>query len=369
LIKSEFKGDIFEALAMLHPGDSVTFIINGYDFLTKTAKYPRLPEGVDSTTMMYFDIKLLNAESPEAKQKAELEKAEKLKNQEPDKIKSFLARNQITVAPDDSGVYVVNQVVGPGKNIVIGDFVKLHLTVSNIEGKKIFSTLDKGNPITFEYGKPFDTRGLDKSLKSLKKGGKAKIIVPSSMAFAERGRRDMSGAFIIEPYSPVVYDVEIVDLQTKAEHEKTVKLEEQKAKQVADEAKAKEPIEIQKYLKANNINVAPTASGIYYVERVKGKGPKAAKGQKVAVQYTGKLMNGKVFDSSLNHKPAKPYDVTIGAGQVIPGWEEVLPMMSVGTKATVVIPSKLAYGEHGAGQDIPAFSPLVFELEMVTISK
>lgn len=368
LKKPEFKGDIYEAFGMLHKGDSATFIISASDFFTKTAKYPQLPAGVDSTTKIYFDVKLLNAETLEARQKAEAEKAEKLKNEEPAKIASFVKKYNITSPATASGLYIVTQNAGAGRAITKGDFVKLNLTVSSIEGKKIFSTLDKGKPLTFEYGQPFDTKGFDEAVATMKKGSKATVMIPSSMGFGDKGRKDMNGTDLVAPYSPIVYDIEILDLKTKAENDKAVKEEAAAAKKIADEAMAKEPGLIQQYLKDNKISVKPTASGIYYVEKVKGKGANAKAGNKLKVHYTGKLLNGKVFDSSLDKKPSVPLEFTLGMGQVIPGWDEAFTLMSAGGKATFIIPSKLGYGERGAGSDIPPFSPLVFDVELVSVS-
>ncbi len=366
--KSEFKGDIYEAFGMLHKGDSATFILNAKDFFIKTAKYPQLPEGIDSTTMIYFDVKLLNVETMAERQKAQQEKAEKLKGEEPAKIQDYITKNKVTVAPSDSGVYIIVQNPGSGRSIAKTDFVKINLTVSSIDGKKIFSTLDQNKPITFEYGKPFDTKGFDQAIATMKKGSKATVLVPSAMGFGEQGKKDMSGKDIVSPYSPVIYDIEVLDLKTKAENEKAVKDEEAAKKKTAAEAMTTEPLQIQKYLKDNNITAKPTASGLYYIEKVKGKGPLAKAGNKVKVHYTGKLMNGKVFDSSLDKKPATPFEFTLGQGQVIPGWDEGLVLMSAGGKATLILPSKLAYGERGAGADIPAYSPLVFDVELISIS-
>jgi FKBP-type peptidyl-prolyl cis-trans isomerase FkpA len=368
LKKPEFKGDIYEAFGMLHKGDSATFIINANDFFTKTAKYPQLPPGIDSTSMMYFDVKLLNVESLQARQKAEMEKAEKLKSEESGKIQAYLTKNNISTAPTASGIYIITQNPGSGRGIQKKDFVKINLTVSSIDGKKIFSTLDKQKPITFEYGQPFDTKGFEEAVAIMKKGSKATVVVPSVMGFGEKGKKDMSGQDIIAPYSPVVYDIEVLDLQTKAENEKAKKAEEANAKKAATEAMAKEPSLIQQYIKDNKITAKPTASGLYYIEKVKGKGAKAMAGKKVKVHYTGKLFNGKVFDSSLDRKPSTPYEFTLGKSEAITGWDEGIAMMSAGGKATLIIPSKLAYGERGAGSDIPPYSPLVFDVELVSIS-
>ena len=365
--KSEFKGDIYEAFGMLHKGDSVTFIINAKDFFQKTAKGQQLPAGVDSTTPIYFDIKLINCETMEARQKAETAKAEKFKSEEPGKIQAYLTKNKVTTAPSATGVYVISQNPGSGRGIVKGDFVKFNLTVSSIEGKKIFSTLDQGQPITMEYGKPFDTKGFDEAIAAMKKGSKATVVVPSAMGFGPQGKKDMNGQDIISPYSPVVYDIEVLDLKTKSENEKAIKDEEAARKKAAAEGLAKEPSLIQQYIKDNKITVKPTASGLYYIEKVAGKGAKAKAGNKVKVHYTGKLLNGKVFDSSLTREPAAPFEFTIGQGQVIPGWDEGIAMMSAGGKATLIIPSKLGYGERGSGANIPPYSPLVFDVELISI--
>lgn len=363
MAKSEYKGDIFDAFSLLHKGDSATFIINANDFFKKTAKYPQLPPGVDSTSMMYFDVKLLAAESLENRQKAEKEKAEKLKGEEASKLQAYLSQNNITTLPTESGIYVIQQTPGSGRAIAKTDFVKINLTVLNLEGKKIFSTLDKNNPITFEYGQPFDTKGFDEAIGMMRKGTKAKVIVPSAMGFGEKGRGE-----IIPPYSPVVYEIEILDLKTKKEHEKSQKAEEATSKKNASEAKDKEPALIQQYVKANNITAKPNGSGLYYIEKVKGKGAKAMAGKKVKVHYTGKLFSGKVFDSSLERKPVQPYEFTLGQGQVITGWDEGIAMMNVGGKATLIIPSKLAYADRGTGNNIPPFSPLVFDVELISVS-
>lgn len=366
--KSEFKGDIYEAFAILHKGDSVTFILNAKDFFTKTAKYPQLPAGIDSTTVIYFDVKLLNCETLEARQKAEIAKAEKFKSEEPGKIQTFITKNKVTVTPSASGIYVISLNPGSGRNIAKADFVKINLTVSSIDGKKIFSTLDQNQPITFEYGKPFDTKGFEEAVATMKKGSKATVVVPSAMGFGEQGKKDMNGQDIIAPYSPVVYDIEVLDLKTKAENDKAIKDEEAAKKKAAADAETKEPSLIQQYIKDNKITAKPTASGLYYIEKVAGKGAKAKAGNKVKVHYTGKLLNGKVFDSSLERKPVTPFEFTIGQGQVIPGWDQGISMMSAGGKATLVIPSKLGYGAQGAGNDIPAHSPLVFDVELISIS-
>ena len=96
LQKPQFKGDVYEAFAMLHQGDSATFILGAKDFFTKTAQYPKAPDGIDSTTRIYFDVKVLKIESIEKMKKDAEAKALKLKNEEGGKLEQFLKANSLT---------------------------------------------------------------------------------------------------------------------------------------------------------------------------------------------------------------------------------------------------------------------------------
>jgi FKBP-type peptidyl-prolyl cis-trans isomerase len=108
-----------------------------------------------------------------------------------------------------------------------------------------------------------------------------------------------------------------------------------------------------------------TASGLQYEVIVMGKGEKPAATDKVKVHYTGKTLDGKVFDSSVERgEPA-----TFGLNQVIAGWTEGLQLMPVGSKVMLYIPSELAYGERGAGAMIKPGATLIFEVELLEIVK
>lgn len=107
-----------------------------------------------------------------------------------------------------------------------------------------------------------------------------------------------------------------------------------------------------------------TASGLKYVMKNDGVGENPKKGQTVSVHYTGTLMNGKKFDSSVDR--GKPIEFALGTGQVIPGWDEGIAMLKPGGKAVFIIPPTLAYGARQVGP-IPPNSTLVFEVELVEI--
>jgi len=135
--------------------------------------------------------------------------------------------------------------------------------------------------------------------------------------------------------------------------------------QMKDAAKAK--AEGDAFLAENKTKegVITTESGLQYKVEKEGTGAKPTDTDRVKVHYTGTLLDGTKFDSSVDRgEPA-----TFGVGQVIKGWTEGLKIMPVGSKYIFWIPSDLAYGERGAGQDIKPNSVLKFEVELLEIEK
>lgn len=96
-----------------------------------------------------------------------------------------------------------------------------------------------------------------------------------------------------------------------------------------------------------------------------GTGPAAQNGQRVSVAYSGKLTDGKIFDSSIPR--GEPFVLTLGAGEVIPGWEIGILGMKVGEKRQLTIPPELAYGKDGFPGIIPGDATLIFEVELLAI--
>ncbi|MBS0184821.1 MAG: FKBP-type peptidyl-prolyl cis-trans isomerase [Proteobacteria bacterium] len=111
--------------------------------------------------------------------------------------------------------------------------------------------------------------------------------------------------------------------------------------------------------------VITTPSGLKYHDDVIGTGPSPKPGQEVTVHYTGTLLNGQKFDSSVDR--GQPFNFQIGVGQVIRGWDEGVGSMKVGGKRRLIIPPELGYGTRGAGGVIPPNATLVFEVELLGV--
>ncbi len=141
----------------------------------------------------------------------------------------------------------------------------------------------------------------------------------------------------------------------------------QRKQEVKSKGGAQNLVKGQAFLSENGkkAGVTTTASGLQYEIIKAGNGPKPKSTDKVKVHYHGTLLDGTVFDSSVQR--GEP--VTFGVTQVIPGWTEALQLMSVGSKYKLYIPSNLAYGEQGGGEKIGANETLIFEVELLEITK
>lgn len=118
--------------------------------------------------------------------------------------------------------------------------------------------------------------------------------------------------------------------------------------------------QITAYIKSKNLVVTETtATGLRYIRTSAGNGGAMKKGQSINVNYSGRLLTDKKFDSG-------NFSFNLGLGEVVGGFDEGIAKMKVGEKATIIFPSKLGYGSRGAGGDIPPNAPLLFDIEVVS---
>lgn len=113
--------------------------------------------------------------------------------------------------------------------------------------------------------------------------------------------------------------------------------------------------------------IVKQATALKIEDLVVGTGKEAVAGDTITVNYLGTLVDGTKFDSSYDRN--QPFKFTLGAGQVIAGWDQGFTGMKVGGKRKLTIPPELGYGSRGAGSSIPPDSTLIFEVELLDVSK
>ncbi len=208
--------------------------------------------------------------------------------------------------------------------------------------------------------KPEYPGDLYEALGMMHVGDSAKFLIKADSFFLKTARFPKVPPFA-QDINNLVFNVKLDNVQTQEEVQKEYDAKMQ-------EMKMKEDTDLQKYLSENNIKQEPTNSGLIFISDQKGSGPMPKPGDKVSVHYTGKLLDGTIFDSSRERN--QPFEFTLGQGQVIPGWDEGIGMMHQGGKATLIIPSHLGYGARGAGNgQIPPYATLVFNVELLKVTK
>lgn len=249
-----------------------------------------------------------------------------------------------------------------GNKPAIGDVLTLNLLYKTDKDSVLFDSFSRNKPVKTILGQPSFKGGVEEGFAMLSKGDSATFIVSADSLFEKTFGGKMPP--FVKAGSLITFIVKLEDFQTQKEIDDAKKA-------VADKNKGSETELLTSYLSKNNITQKPTASGLYYVETLAGKGAMAEKGKTVFISYTGKLLDGTIFDSNINS--GKPIEFELGGHHVIDGWEEGILMMKKGGKAMMVIPSNLAYGEKGAQNPqtgdyiIPPYSPIMFDVELVDV--
>jgi FKBP-type peptidyl-prolyl cis-trans isomerase FkpA len=268
---------------------------------------------------------------------------------------------------------------GSGPLIKEGDIISLEGIIKTEKDSVLSSTYETGSPANLMVQKPAYKGDLMWAFTQLSEGDSAvvKINADSAMKYSGQPKPPgMTNKFFI-------YTLRIKKHFTKTAGEADSTFQGRVSsyfKGLTEKSKAEEPARIKKYIADKNLKVITTASGLNYVITKQGTGPAAVAGDTAIVNYTGSFFNGKVFDTSNEEaakkaktyqagRPYAPIPVAVGVHQVIAGWDEALLLLPKGTKATLVIPSVLAYGETGMQGSIAPFTPLAFEIEVLDVKK
>jgi FKBP-type peptidyl-prolyl cis-trans isomerase FkpA len=257
---------------------------------------------------------------------------------------------------------------GTGEKVKLNDVITFNVTQRTDKDSLLFSTYAQGSPVKAQVQASRNPSDLMEVFQLLSVQDSAVVKVPVDSVF--KGHEADIPAFL-KKGGYINYTVKIDKVQSL--NDAIAERNAAMAKYKADELAVGDA-----YIKDHKLTVTPTASGLKYVVTKHGTGIKPLRGDSVYVNYVGRTARGKVFDTSIQTEakaagiemPGRPYEpikFVVGAGNVIPGWDEGLLLLSQGSKATFVIPSDLGYGEKGAGEDIKPFNTLVFDVELVKV--
>lgn len=207
MIKSVFKGDIYQALSMMHVGDSAKFLMNADSVFKKLFRVAKLPPYVNPNEKVYFDIKLLGVKSVQEIQQEEMARMKGLQAKETEERNVYLKKHNIKVKPTASGLYIIHTKRGKGPYPKPGETVVVQYTGFLLNGTKFDSSIDRNKPFEFELGKHKVIAGWDEGIAKIRKGGSATLIIPSSLGY---GPRNVGP---IPPFSTLVFDVKVVNIK------------------------------------------------------------------------------------------------------------------------------------------------------------
>ena len=263
---------------------------------------------------------------------------------------------KINYKKTDKGVRYSIVKANKGERIKLDDIVFLQIKYTTDKDSVLFDSWKMGGPIQLKVAKPSFKGDLMDALTVLTASDSALFLFSADSMFTKTFNMPLPE--FIKPGADLKFSVKII----RVTNDETLRAEEIK---VEKEKSMEETILIDKYIADNKLTPVTTPSGLKYVMYAEGTGAKAEAGKTVRVHYTGKLLDGTKFDSSLDRND--PIEFQLGKGMVIKGWDEGIALLKEGGKALLIIPSNIAYGARGAGGVIPPFAPLTFEVELVSV--
>jgi FKBP-type peptidyl-prolyl cis-trans isomerase FkpA len=280
---------------------------------------------------------------------------------------AYLRQNQLQTQATEEGLRYILERPGTGIYPKNGDYALIRFKAMLLDST-VFDQSDDSEPFIFQVGNREVVKGLDRAVQLLKKGGSGTFYIP-----AELGYRDQGVGDIVPPGSPLIYEVELLNIMNfeqydafmrHFEEQERIEFERQQKKQFQTDLRL-----IREYAASHNLHVKSTSSGLSYAVTQPGEGGNAKPGDRLKVAYEGYLANGESFEKSTS---GVPYEFYLGSGKVMDGWEEGLQFFNKGAEGWLLIPSNLAYGPTVIKEDniyIPGNSVLVFKVKVVDVRK
>ncbi len=263
---------------------------------------------------------------------------------------------------------------GAGETAKPGEFLMINMMFKDGNDSIWNDTRDQEIPLLLSINEPKpDDEGMEEIFPILKKGDSVVFSIPAKTLFEKTWRQPVPDQ--VDSTSNFTFFLGVKDILNEQQMRS---LEQELMSKMSAGQLAKDIELIDAHLTASNIEAQTTPSGLRYQITKPGSGANAAPGNEVSIHYAGYLLDGTLFDTSIEAvskangsytegRPYQPLTLTAGGGQVIPGWEEAILLMNKGSKMRVWIPSTLAYGPQQRSAIIKENSILVFDMEMVDI--
>jgi FKBP-type peptidyl-prolyl cis-trans isomerase FkpA len=264
----------------------------------------------------------------------------------------------------DSGLTYKFHKSNRGPNPSIDNIVMIDFAYRYPEDSVFFHSKDAGQPGYVKIEPSGYEGDIYEALRMMTKGDSATFKFNAHSFFTISAGSPIVPDFI-NPDDSIYVDILMHDFFNQEQFEAHMAKQREEFMKDQEVASVNEMRRLEQYLEENNINEEPEESGMVIIVTEQGRGPQPQTGQTVTAHYTGKLLDGTVFDSSVER--GTPFSFTIGRGQVIRGWDEGFSKLNVGSKARLIIPSHLAYGDRDRGPVIKAFSTLIFDVELIDV--
>jgi len=321
---------LLRSLVKMAKGDSLT-IMRERDSIEMP-----LPPGYESGDLVFVDIAVLEVKSAEeaAQAKARL-------------IDQYQA--------SDKGYYFKKHRSNGGRIAKANDGLSFDMDLK--KGDLIMFSTHENEPIKHRFSEDMyevNESPIMEILSQMSAGDSATLLIE-----ADSISYQLDPQWGFQPGDLATFDIVVREVQTKAE----LDAEQRKLDRQADKISTDTRAIIKKY-KAGTLEPETTASGLKYHIIERGTGEIPTEGDLVSVNYSGHLTDGKRFDNSFER--GQPFQFPLGQGRAIPGWDEGMALLPVGTKGYLFIPSELGYGEQGNLPDIPQNAELVFYIELIS---
>lgn len=256
-----------------------------------------------------------------------------------------------------NGIYFKLLAIGDvEKKAAINDYITADIAYRTMSDSTFFSGRRR-----FQLSASRFPGSVDECFAMLSQGDSASFII-SADNFFQKTLESPKPSFLHKQLNMKV-DIRLVEVQTQEDYNR----EKEAFLTWIEDFGDYEKVILKQFLEQKKIDVKPTATGMYFIPINQGHGMPVAAGDTVVVDYEGKFLNGKFFDSTKKRK--EPFSFVLGQKwQVIDGLEEAIGYMREGEKALVILPSPLAFGRDGSSTGIiPPFTSVVFEVELLKV--